>query len=183
MSDKESAPVNLYYDAVHTEQLGDLWLAATDKGLLAVRFDEDSSQFLANLLLELDLEETFNIIHDEERLKPYTESIKAYFEHKTPFPADLPLDLTGQTEFQQEILTFVRQLPFGATTTYGDIANAINNPNASRAIGQVLRRNPIPVIIPCHRVLNADGTLGGYGGVMGSDRKIELLKHEGIILA
>jgi len=77
----------------------------------------------------------------------------------------------------------VREIPFGASTTYGEIAEAIENPNSSRAIGQVLRRNPIPIIIPCHRVLSADGTLGGYGGVMGSKRKIALLKHEGVILA
>jgi O-6-methylguanine DNA methyltransferase len=183
MSDKNSDCINLYYHALHSDLLGDMWLAATEKGLLAMRFDEDSAQFLASLLLEIDLTESLNITHDEDRLQPYTDSLTAYFTNKTPIPTDLPVDLTSQTEFQQEILTLVREIPLGATTTYGELADDIDNPNAARAIGQVLRRNPIPVIIPCHRVLNADGTLGGYGGVMGSERKIALLKHEGIILA
>jgi len=87
------------------------------------------------------------------------------------------------TEFQQQILKIVQLLPMGSTITYGEIADQIENPNASRAVGQVLRRNPIPIIIPCHRVISSDGTLGGYGGVIGSQRKIALLKHEGVILA
>ncbi|HKJ27341.1 MAG TPA: methylated-DNA--[protein]-cysteine S-methyltransferase [Anaerolineales bacterium] len=183
MSDKETDSVTLYYAEMETEALGNLWLAASEKGLIAVRFDEDSGQFLSNLLLEMDTADSPNIMHDEERLKPFMDSLTAYFAEKTPIPTSLPVDLTDQTEFQQEILRMVREIPFGATTTYGELADDIQNPNAARAIGQVLRRNPIPILIPCHRVLNADGTLGGYGGVMGSDRKITLLKHEGIILA
>lgn len=184
MSDKQKPDsLNLYYDHIDTELLGCLWLAATDHGLFAVRFDQDSPQFLANLLLELDLTEQPNILHDQPRLQPYASSLAAYFTAKTPLPPDLPVDLTGQTEFQQDILTRVRNIPQGATLTYGDLADQTNNPNAARAIGQVLRRNPIPVFIPCHRVLSADGTLGGYGGVMGSERKIALLIHEGVILA
>ena len=183
MSENNTETFNLYYHHLDTDLLGCLWLAASDTGLTAVRFDQDSSQFLANLLLEIDLNEQPNIIHDETRLQPYTDALTAYFADKTPLPPDLPVDLTGQTAFQQDILTRVRHIPLGATATYGDLADQINNPNAARAIGQVMRRNPIPVVIPCHRVMNADGTLGGYGGVMGSERKIALLKHEGVILA
>ena len=122
-------------------------------------------------------------MHSNKKTAPYRKVLDAYLNDKTPIPDDLPVDLHQLTDFQQEILGRVRRVPFGATTTYGEIADEIDNPNASRAIGQVLRRNPIPIIIPCHRVLSADGTLGGYGGVMGSERKIELLKHEGVILA
>ena len=183
MSEEKPASVNIYYTVLNTELLGSLWLAASEKGLVTVRFDNNSAQFLANLLLDINTQEPPNIIHDESKLEPYTTSLSSYFAEKKPITPDLPVDLSDQTSFQQEILTLIRQIPFGAVQTYGELATATNNPNAARAIGQVLRRNPVPIIIPCHRVLNADGTLGGYGGIMGSQRKIALLKHEGVILA
>jgi methylated-DNA-[protein]-cysteine S-methyltransferase len=71
----------------------------------------------------------------------------------------------------------------GTITTYGDLARQMDNELAARAVGQVLRANPLPLIIPCHRVVRADGSVGGYGGILGSQRKIALLKHEGVILA
>lgn len=183
MGQNKNRVLNLYYSEFETEVLGPIWLAATDAGLCYLRFDEDVVKFIANLVKTLGPENQPNIIHAPEKTTPYLETLQAYCEKKTPIPSSLKLDLSELTEFQQQILNFVRGIPFGATTTYGEIAEAIHNPNASRAIGQVLRRNPIPIIIPCHRVLSSDGTLGGYGGVMGSERKIALLKHEGIILA
>ncbi|MBN2503327.1 MAG: MGMT family protein, partial [Anaerolineales bacterium] len=71
----------------------------------------------------------------------------------------------------------------GQVATYSEIAKTIGKPKASRAVGQALRRNPIPIVIPCHRVIASDGTLGGYAGVMGDKRKIKLLKLEGVMLA
>lgn len=183
MADKNPSDNNLYYTSLETNLFGTIWLAATPKGIVAIRFEEHSADFLANLFSTLNTTQPPNIIHDSDQLQPYIKALQAYFFEKKSIPAALPVDLYDQTIFQQEILNLVRQLPFGATTTYGELADSIDNPNAARAIGQVLRRNPIPIIIPCHRVLNADGTLGGYGGVMGSERKIALLKHENIILA
>jgi len=183
MDQNKDQGLTLYYSEFETEVLGPIWLAATDGGLCTLRFDEDVVRFITNLAKSLDRQQQPNIIHNLEKTTPYLTALQAYCEQKTPIPGNLSLDLSSLTEFQQQILNFVREIPFGATTTYGEIAEAIQNPNASRAIGQVLRRNPIPIIIPCHRVLSADGTLGGYGGVMGSERKIALLKHEGIILA
>jgi len=183
MSEERSTSVNIFYTVLETNLLGNLWLAATEKGLVTIRFNEDSAQFLASLLLEMNLAEPPNLIHDQTKLQPYTANLIAYLDRKKPISKHLPVDLSDQTPFQQEILTLLREIPFGAIQTYGELAAATNNPNAARAIGQVLRRNPIPIIIPCHRVLNADGTLGGYGGIMGSERKIALLKHEGVILA
>lgn len=183
MDQNKGQGITFYYSEFETEVLGPIWLAATDTGLCTLRFDEDVVKFITNLAKSLDRPHQPNIIHKPEKTTSYLNALQAYCEKKIPIPENLSLDLSALTDFQQQILNFVRGIPFGATTTYGEIADAIQNPNASRAIGQVLRRNPIPIIIPCHRVLSADGTLGGYGGVMGSERKIALLKHEGIILA
>jgi methylated-DNA-[protein]-cysteine S-methyltransferase len=183
MTPDEDSALRIYYGEVQTKLFGTTWLAATDRGICCLRFDHDAAQFISNLAMKVLGDEIPSIVHDIARNRPYADALNDYLENKVTIPSDLPVDMHQMTEFQQEILTLVRRLPFGSTTTYGEIADEIENPNASRAIGQVLRRNPIPIIIPCHRVLSADGTLGGYGGVMGSERKIELLKHEGVILA
>ena len=99
--------------------------------------------------------------------------IKAYFEnHLITF--NLPFDITV-TDFTKKVLNATSKIPYGKTSTYGKIAAAINNPNAFRAVGGALNRNPLPIIIPCHRVL-AKGSLGGFA--LGSEIKIKLLEHE-----
>ncbi len=90
---------------------------------------------------------------------------------------DLPLDQHG-TDFQQSIWHCLCQIPFGQTLSYLDIANKINNPKSVRAVGGANGRNPISIIVPCHRVIGSSGTLTGYAG--GIERKLWLLKHEGI---
>jgi len=183
MEQKGNLSLNFYYSEYQTNVLGKIWMAATDLGLKYLRFDEDAAQFIAKIAKSIESKRQPNILYNPDKLAPYQTAIQNYCQNKIPIPTSLTLDLTELTDFQRQILNYVREIPFGASTTYGEIAEAIENPNASRAIGQVLRRNPIPIIIPCHRVLSADGTLGGYGGVMGSRRKIALLKHEGVILA
>jgi len=183
MNPKDTTQNNLYYSDFQTGVLGKIWLGSTERGLKFLRFDDDSGEFIANIAKSIEPDRQPNILYNPEKLSPFQTVIEMYCHDKIPVPLDLTLDISHLTDFQQKILNYVREIPFGASTTYGEIAEAIHNPNASRAIGQVLRRNPIPIIIPCHRVLSADGTIGGYGGVMGSRRKIALLKHEGIILA
>ncbi len=95
----------------------------------------------------------------------------------------LPLDLNQQTPFQRKVLMTIQEIPYGQVSTYSEIAKRIEQPTAYRAAGQALRRNPMPIVIPCHRVVHSDGSLGGYGGTLCSERKITLLKLEGIILA
>lgn len=90
---------------------------------------------------------------------------------------DLPLAPHG-TEFQQRVWAALRAIPYGETRTYGELAAAIGSPNASRAVGMANHRNPIPIIIPCHRVIGANGTLTGYAG--GLEIKRKLLALEGI---
>lgn len=88
---------------------------------------------------------------------------------------DLPLDPAG-TDFQKAVWAALRTIPYGQTVTYGRLAALVGNPKASRAVGGANNRNPIPVIIPCHRVIGADGTLTGYAG--GLDKKRFLLELE-----
>lgn len=89
----------------------------------------------------------------------------------------IPLKLHG-TAFQQRVWQVLKEIPYGATLSYGELAQRIDNPNASRAVGLANGRNPISIVVPCHRVIGADGSLTGYGG--GLERKRWLLAHEGL---
>ena len=90
---------------------------------------------------------------------------------------DVPLAPAG-TEFQQSVWTALCDIPFGATASYGDIAKSIGQPMATRAVGAANGRNPLPIIVPCHRVIGANGTLTGYSGGEGLDTNQRLLDHE-----
>jgi methylated-DNA-[protein]-cysteine S-methyltransferase len=104
------------------------------------------------------------------------EQLDAYFAGElTEF--DLPLAPTG-TEFQMRVWDELRRIPFGETISYGELAVRIGNPRTVRAVGLANGRNPVPIIVPCHRVIGADGSLVGYGG--GLDRKRWLLEHEAV---
>ncbi len=90
---------------------------------------------------------------------------------------DLPLRLEG-TPFQERVWQVLREIPYGQTWSYGALARRLDNPNASRAVGLANGRNPVSILVPCHRVIGADGSLTGYGG--GLERKRWLLAHEGV---
>jgi methylated-DNA-[protein]-cysteine S-methyltransferase len=111
---------------------------------------------------------------DAGPLRAVVEQLAAYFAgERTDF--DLPLQAHG-TEFQRRVWAGLLTIPYGHTTSYGELAAELGNPTASRAVGLANGRNPIAVIIPCHRVIGRDGSLTGYGG--GLDRKRWLLGHE-----
>ncbi len=111
-------------------------------------------------------------------LAPVRRQLTEYFEGtRTTF--DLPLDGTGST-FERRVWDLLRTIPYGATTSYGALARRLGDPRATRAVGAANGKNPIPIIVPCHRVLGARGELTGFGG--GLDRKRWLLEHEGALL-
>jgi methylated-DNA-[protein]-cysteine S-methyltransferase len=113
-------------------------------------------------------------IRDDRGLRPAVTQIEEYFAgHRTRF--DLPLAPRG-TAFQRAVWRALTRIPYGETASYGDIARAIGKPAASRAIGGANHRNPIAIVIPCHRVIGADGSMTGYGG--GLPRKQRLLALE-----
>jgi len=111
---------------------------------------------------------------DDEVLAPVAAQLADYFAGRR-LAFDLPLAPTG-TAFQQRVWSVLRDIPYGRTTTYGEIAAGLGQPTASRAVGLANGRNPIPVVIPCHRVIGANGTLTGYAG--GLERKQTLLSLE-----
>ena len=113
-------------------------------------------------------------ITDDVWFKDVAAQLDAYFAGElTTF--DLEMDLRG-TAFQQRVWSQLCAIPYGETISYGELATRIGNPNASRAVGLANGRNPISIIVPCHRVIGADGSLTGYGG--GLERKTWLLEHE-----
>ena len=103
------------------------------------------------------------------------ERLAAYFAGEPEAFAGLVLDPTG-TPFQHRVWAALRAIPFGETRSYGELAAALGSPGAARAVGLANGRNPISIVVPCHRVVGADGSLTGYGG--GTERKAALLAHE-----
>lgn len=114
-------------------------------------------------------------IRDDVKLRDAIEQLQAYFEGRLR-DFDLPFAATG-TPFQQRVWTALCDIPYGETISYGELARRIGQPTASRAVGLANGQNPISIIVPCHRVIGANGTLTGYGG--GLERKRWLLAHEG----
>ncbi|MDQ6700251.1 MAG: methylated-DNA--[protein]-cysteine S-methyltransferase [Acidobacteriota bacterium] len=113
------------------------------------------------------------VLHEAKR------QIDAYFSGRLKV-FDLPIVFTG-TPFQNDVWNALRDIPFGETMSYGSLARRVGRPAASRAVGAANGRNPISIVVPCHRVIGADGSLTGYGG--GMDRKRWLLHHEGVLTA
>ena len=111
---------------------------------------------------------------DDAGLADVVEQLEAYFAgRRSTF--DVDLDLTG-TGFQRRVWAGLLEIPYGETVSYGELARRVGSPGASRAVGLANGRNPVAIIVPCHRVIGADGTLTGYGG--GLERKVWLLDHE-----
>lgn len=149
--------------------LGNLLLAATENGLCGLYFEEHKY---------FDGPQGWQEDRTNPHLQEAMRQIDEYFGGKrTDF--DVALDLGG-TPFQQAVWKALQTLPFGATSTYTDIAAHVANPNAVRAAGTAIGRNPVSIIVPCHRVLGASGGLSGYAG--GLERKRYLLAHEGRLM-
>lgn len=138
--------------------IGPLTLQADEAAITAIRFGAGGAQDASPLLDAA-----------EAQLREYFAGARRTF--------DLPLAPHG-TAFQQRVWAALRAIPYGETRTYGELAAAIDSPNASRAVSMANHRNPIPIIIPCHRVIGANGTLTGYAG--GLEIKRKLLALEGI---
>jgi AraC family transcriptional regulator of adaptative response/methylated-DNA-[protein]-cysteine methyltransferase len=151
--------------------LGPLLIAATDKGICRLTFNEDESA-LRRRFPNADIQP------DVGTIAPWVEA--ALQAIRTPSQApDVPVDVRG-TAFQEAVWQELRKIPPGQTRSYADIAAAVGKPGAVRAVGTANGSNPVSVLVPCHRVIRSDGTLGGYGG--GLDNKKKLLAAEGVAL-
>jgi len=147
-----------------------LALAATESGLNRVGFNQPEASFFAQL------DRMARTERDPRAIAEIAGQLAEYFAgRRTVF--DLALDWGGVGAFQRRALEAALSIPFGQTFTYQQVAQAIGKPKSSRAVGQAMARNPIPVVVPCHRVLGSDGSLHGYAG--GLERKAILLKLEG----
>ena len=116
-------------------------------------------------------------IEAPDSLPRFRQAVVDYFEGKrTRFPIDI--DLSGMPPFHQLVLEACRRIPYGHTASYADLAKAVGKPNAARAVGGAMARNPLPLVVPCHRVLRADGSIGGFSSTGGVDEKAQLLQLE-----
>ena len=158
--------------------LGDMLLAATHKGLAGAWFTDQRHR--PKGLDSLDFK---NVPHawptqdSHPTLLEAARQLAEFFSDKRKM-FDLPLDINGGTLFQQSVWRALLKIPYGKTTSYGSISQQIDNPTAVRAVGSAVGRNPLSLIVPCHRVLGGDGSLTGYAG--GLHRKTALLELEGV---
>ena len=156
--------------AVLETSLGPMLVAATDKGVCCLAFGEGDAELRARFpRAEL-------VLASEDQFRALFADVVAAVEQPGPGSAAIPLDVKG-TAFQHRVWEELRRIPHGETRSYGELAAALGNPKASRAVGGANGANHVAVLIPCHRVIAADGTLGGYA--YGLAIKAELLRREG----
>jgi methylated-DNA-[protein]-cysteine S-methyltransferase len=152
--------------------VGDLWVGATPRGLFYVNFGALDTEALESFYGEKN-EVTFLLGGGAadtaaRQLNEYFAGVRQTF--------SVPFDLSGMSGFMKKVYKVTRKIPFGEVRSYGWIADKVRDPGAARAVGRAMGFNPVPIIIPCHRVIASDGTLGGYGG--GLSVKKWLLAHE-----
>ena len=163
--------MHFYNSTVYTKMtspLGTVVLSATDMGLSGTWFDGQK---------HTPPYKDWQASSDDKFLLQAKDAVDAYFTQKTK-RFDIPLDLHAGTAFQQKVWLALLEIPFGRTVTYQQISQHIGAPTAVRAVAGAVGRNPISIVVPCHRVIGSNGTLTGYAG--GLDRKLALLTLEGV---
>ncbi len=164
--------VDIGFDIVESP-IGELLVAASDRGVASIRFDPDPAE---------DLERLARIggprvLRSARSVDAARRELDEYFAGRRR-AFDLPLDLRSLPPFTIAVLEQLARVPYGETTTYGALAAKVGHPRAARAVGTVMNRNRIPIVLPCHRVVGSTGDLTGYAG--GLDRKVTLLELEGV---
>jgi AraC family transcriptional regulator of adaptative response/methylated-DNA-[protein]-cysteine methyltransferase len=162
--------VNITYTIV-ASPMGRLLVALTERGVCAVTMGDSDAT------LESDLREEFpqaQIKRDDTVLREPVQKILSHLETNEP-RLDLPLDIRA-TAFQRQVWEKLRAIPYGQTMSYGEVAKALGKPGAVRAVGRACATNPVALVIPCHRVVREDQSLGGYR--WGLERKKKLLHKE-----
>lgn len=155
--------------------IGTLLVAATERGVCRISFDpepEGELDALARAFGARVLRSARPLAHARRELEEYFAGRRREF--------DLPVDLSPLPQFQQVVLDELQRVPYGRVETYGGLASRIGRPRAARAVGGALNRNPVPIVVPCHRVVGSSGSLTGYAG--GLERKRSLLDLEGAAL-
>ena len=166
----EAGLVDVSFDVADT-QIGPLLLAVTERGLCRISFDPEPDRETETLARTFGV----RVLRAPRELDSVRRELDEYFEGRRR-DFDLPLDLRGREGFSRDILERLAKVPYGEVTTYKSLAVEAGNPRAARAVGTIMNRNPIPIVLPCHRVVGSNGSLVGYGG--GLERKRLLLDLE-----
>jgi O-6-methylguanine DNA methyltransferase len=174
------------HSTVFNSPIGPLFLAASQNGLVALEFDarlpgqqtiRPNPRDLREESARRHSSSKFQFVPSAEVLQPFVRELEEYFAgHRRQF--SFPLDLRG-TDFQLACWRALVAIPYGETRSYADIARAVGRPTGFRAVGMANNRNPVAIVVPCHRVIASDGSLCGYGG--GLDLKRKLLELEGAL--
>ena len=166
--------LDVAYDLIDTP-IGQLLVAVTDRGLCEIEFDpvpDRDAELLARQFGARVLRSPRPTDEARRQLDEYFAGDRRRF--------DLPVDLRLAHEFRAAVMKELARVPYGQLTTYGTLAAKAGRPRAARAVGTIMNRNPVPIVLPCHRVVGSTGSLTGYGG--GLDRKRALLELEGALI-
>jgi methylated-DNA-[protein]-cysteine S-methyltransferase len=167
----------IYIGLLPSSPIGSLWVASSKNGLVAIEWSMPEAVFT----IQIKRRFLANVVHDEIRTAEPLHQLSEYLAgQRRQF--ELPVDLADLSDFQQRVLQLTVAIPYGQTSTYKEIAICAGKSNAARAVGRVEATNPIPLVVPCHRVLGSDGALHGYGGPGGIKLKAWLLNLEGVQL-
>ena len=165
--------LDVSYDLVDSP-VGGLFVATTERGVCEIAYDADPERE------EELLARRFGtcVLRSPRPVDPVRRQLNEYFEGRRR-EFDLPVDLALARDFGRRVLNELARVPYGEVTTYGALAARAGNPRAARAVGSVMNRNPVPIVLPCHRVVGSAGSLVGYAG--GLERKTALLRLEGAL--
>jgi methylated-DNA-[protein]-cysteine S-methyltransferase len=166
--------LDVAYDLAETP-IGTLLVATSDRGLCRISFDPEPEREAESLARAFGA----RVLRVARPVEDVRRQLDEYFAGKRS-EFELDVDLRPVAPFTRDVLDRLAKVPHGQVTTYGELARAAGRPRAARAVGTVMNRNPIPIVLPCHRVIGANGALVGYGG--GLDRKRKLLTLEGALL-
>lgn len=181
MTVSKSAPLKINY-ALFRTKLGWMSITSTPRGLLSLVLPKQTREEVMNELKD-DLVKrfsSFKLARNKKILAKYIQDLTDYFNaRKMDF--NYKLDLEIFSPFQRQVYSVVRTIPYGETSTYNWVAQKVGEPGAGRAVGQALKHNLLPIVIPCHRVIKSDSLLCGFSA--GVEWKAKLLAIEGVILA
>jgi methylated-DNA-[protein]-cysteine S-methyltransferase len=167
--------LDVAYDLVDSP-IGPLLVGVSERGLCRIAFEPEPDAELDRLATRIGA----RVLRAGRRVEPARRQLSEYFEQQRQ-TFELDYDLTGLPAFQQEVLHELVRVPYAATSTYGALAARVGRPRAARAVGGALNRNPVPIVVPCHRIVGSTGSLVGYAG--GLERKQALLELEGALLS
>jgi methylated-DNA-[protein]-cysteine S-methyltransferase len=166
--------LDVAYDVVDTP-VGSLLVATTERGLCRIAYDAEPERELDRLARAFGV----RVLRSPRPIDPARRQLDEYFAGSRQ-SFDVTLDLALLADFNRRVLRELARVPYGEVVTYGELASRAARPRAARAVGTVMNRNPLPIVLPCHRVIGANGKLVGYAG--GLERKEALLRLEGALL-